>query len=277
MKKERGKKRLDLLLVEKNLIATRSRARAEIMAGNVRVGGIKKDKPGEAISLQAEIEILTSRNPYVSRGGLKLEKALHEFGLNLEGKIILDVGASTGGFTHCALKHGAKHIYALDVGYGQLDWKLRNEPRVVNMERFNVRNLQKEHLPELPHLATIDVSFISLKLVIPVLAALFIPEIICLVKPQFEALPAQVGKKGVVRDAAVHRDVLKNVIEVALKRSYRVKGLTFSPLKGPQGNIEYFLYLREEKTVGPEKNLVKDGSLPGLINLIVTQAHLTLG
>jgi len=205
MKKEKSKKRLDLLLVEKNLIATRSRAKAEIMAGNVLVNGIKRDKPGEAVSSGAKIEILATQNPYVSRGGLKLEKALHEFGLNLENKIVLDIGASTGGFTHCVLKHGAQKVYALDVGYGQLDWKLRHEPRIVNLERFNVRHLKREDLQELPHLATIDVSFISLRLVLPVVASLFIPEIVCLVKPQFEAKPAQVGKKGVVKNAAVHR------------------------------------------------------------------------
>ena len=161
------------------------------------------------------------------------------------------------------------------IGYGQLDWKLRNEPRVVNMERFNVRNLKRENLPELPHLATIDVSFISLKLVIPVVAALLIPEIICLIKPQFEAAPAQVGKKGVVKDAAVHRGVLESVITAAQRRPYRVEGLTFSPLKGPRGNIEYFLYLREERTGGPEESRVKD--LSDLINSVISRAHSLLG
>lgn len=276
MKKEKNKKRLDLLLVEKNLTATRSRARAEIMAGNVLVDGIKKNKPGEAVPSQAKIEILATRNPYVSRGGLKLEKALHEFGLNLENKVVLDIGASTGGFTHCALKHGAQKIYALDVGYGQLDWKLRHEPHVVNMERFNVRHLKREDLQELPHLATIDVSFISLKLVLPVVAALFVPEIICLIKPQFEAKPAQVGKKGVVRNAAVHRDVLENVIATALQQPYKVEGLTFSPLKGPRGNIEYFLYLRAKKTAEPGKKQVKKEDLSSLISSVITQAHFIL-
>jgi len=277
MKKEKSKKRLDLLLVEKNLIATRSRAKAEIMAGNVLVNGIKRDKPGEAVSSGAKIEILATQNPYVSRGGLKLEKALHEFGLNLENKIVLDIGASTGGFTHCVLKHGAQKVYALDVGYGQLDWKLRHEPRIVNLERFNVRHLKREDLQELPHLATIDVSFISLRLVLPVVASLFIPEIVCLVKPQFEAKPAQVGKKGVVKNAAVHQEVLENIVATSLQLSYRVEGLTFSPLKGPQGNIEYFLYLCAEKAVDSDEKQVKVEDLSPVINPVITQAHYILG
>jgi 23S rRNA (cytidine1920-2'-O)/16S rRNA (cytidine1409-2'-O)-methyltransferase len=276
MKKEKSKKRLDLLLVEKNLIATRSRARAEIMAGNVLVNGIKKDKPGEAVSSQAKIEILATQNPYVSRGGLKLEKALREFSLKLENKIVLDIGASTGGFTHCVLKHGAQKVYALDVGYGQLDWKLRHEPRIINMERFNVRHLKREDLQERPHLATIDVSFISLSLVLPVVAALFVPEIICLVKPQFEAKPAQVAKRGVVKDAAVHREVLEKIISTALQLSYRVEGLTFSPLKGPRGNIEYLLYLRAENAPASEKKRVKKEELSPVIDAVVTQAHFIL-
>lgn len=269
--KNKNKTRLDLLLVEKNLVATRSRARAEIMSGNVYVNGVKRDKPGEAVSFQAKIEVRGALNPYVSRGGLKLEKPLREFNIDLQDKIILDIGASTGGFTDCALKRGAQKIYALDVGYGQLAWKLRNEPRVVNMERFNVRYLKREDLAELPHLATIDVSFISLKLVLPVMAALKIPEIICLVKPQFEAEPAKVGKKGVVKDPAVHRAVLESVTAAAEKLAYQVAGLTFSPLKGPRGNIEYFLRLRREEAAGLGGGGVKD--LPALIQGIVSQAH----
>ena len=275
MMKKKDKKRLDLLLVEKNLTATRSRARAEIMAGNVFVNGIKRDKPGESVSSQAEIEVRGTLNPYVSRGGLKLEKPLREFNINLEGKIVLDIGASTGGFTHCALKRGAQKIYALDVGYGQLAWELRKEPRVVNMERFNVRHLKREDLLELPHLATIDVSFISLSLVLPVVAVLKIPEIICLVKPQFEAEPAQVGKKGVVKDAAVHRAILKGVTAAVERLAYQVAGLTFSPLKGPRGNIEYFLHLRQKVAAGPGGSGVID--LSALIQDVVSQAHSLLG
>ena len=275
MKKKKDKMRLDLLLVEKNLIATRSRAKAEIMAGNVYVNGVKRDKSGENVSRGAEIEVRGTTNPYVSRGGLKLEKPLREFNIDLEGKIVLDIGASTGGFTHCVLKQGAKKVYALDVGYGQLAWELRKEPRVINMERFNVRHLKREDLPEFPHLAVIDVSFISLKLVLPVVTALDIPEIICLVKPQFEAKPAQIGKKGVVRDTAVHQAVLENITVVARGLAYRVAGLTFSPLKGPRGNIEFFLYLRQKAAVGSGRNGVK--GLSALIQGVVSQAHSHLG
>jgi 23S rRNA (cytidine1920-2'-O)/16S rRNA (cytidine1409-2'-O)-methyltransferase len=188
----------------------------------------------------------------------------------------LDIGASTGGFTHCVLKHGAQKVYALDVGYGQLDWKLRHEPRIINMERFNVRHLKREDLQERPHLATIDVSFISLSLVLPVVAALFVPEIICLIKPQFEAKPAQVARRGVVKDAAVHREVLEKIISTALQLSYRLEGLTFSPLKGPRGNIEYFLYLRAENALESEKKQVKTEELSFVVDAVVTQAHSIL-
>lgn len=275
MTKKKGKMRLDLLLVEKNLISTRSKAKAEIMAGNVYVNGVKRDKPGETVLCRAEVEVRGTLNPYVSRGGLKLEKPLREFNIDLEGRIVLDIGASTGGFTHCALKQGAKKVYALDVGYGQLAWKLRREPRVINMERFNVRHLKKEDLPDTPDLAVIDVSFISLKLVLPVVAALGIPEIICLIKPQFEAKPVQVGKRGVVRDAAVHHAVLKGIAIAAEKLAYRVAGLTYSPLKGPRGNIEFFLYLRQKAAMGLRENGAED--LSALIQGVVSQAHSHLG
>jgi 23S rRNA (cytidine1920-2'-O)/16S rRNA (cytidine1409-2'-O)-methyltransferase len=269
----KDKQRLDVLLVENKLVATRSRARAEIMAGNVFVNGIKKDKPGEVFSSGVKIELLAAKNHYVSRGGLKLKKALQEFAVNLSGKIVLDIGASTGGFTHCALEHGAVKVYALDVGYGQLAWELRNDPRVVPMERVNIRYFKKEDLPELPHLATIDVSFISLTKVLPVVTSLLgIHEVICLVKPQFEAAPDQVGKKGVVRDIKVHEEVLKNVVKAALDLLYSVKGLTYSPLKGPQGNIEYFLYLVKEKQAEKEKK--KD--FRALIEDVVCRAHSLL-
>ncbi|RJX23638.1 MAG: TlyA family RNA methyltransferase [Dethiobacter sp.] len=266
------KKRLDVLLIENKLVVTRSRARAEIMAGNVFVDGKKKDKPGDVVSSGATIELRGNKNPYVSRGGLKLKKALEEFAVNLAGKIVLDIGASTGGFTHCSLEHGAGKVYALDVGYGQLAWELRNDPRVISMERINVRNLKKEDLSERPDLATIDVSFISLRKVFPVVASLSIKEVICLVKPQFEAAPGQVGKKGVIRDIAVHQEVLRGVVKAAQDLSYTVKGLTYSPVKGPQGNIEFFLYLvknGEEKQAEQEKE--KDCRV--LINDVVFQAH----
>ncbi|NLX91043.1 MAG: TlyA family RNA methyltransferase [Firmicutes bacterium] len=237
------KKRLDLLLVDKGLVSTRSRARGEIMAGNVYVDGKKQDKAGLLFSSEARIELRASCNPYVSRGGMKLEKALQQFNINLQGKIVLDIGASTGGFTHCCLEHGAKKVYALDVGYGQLDWSLRNDDRVINMERTNARLIKKEDFPIIPDLVTIDVSFISLTLILPAIAAFPVREIICLIKPQFEATPGQVRKKGVVKDPLVHKEILYKVLTFALKLSYRIAGLTYSPLKGPKGNIEYLLYL----------------------------------
>ena len=271
----KAKQRLDVLLVENRLVATRSRAKTEIMAGNVFVNGIKKDKPGEVFSSDVKIELLAAKNPYVSRGGLKLKQAIQEFALDLSGKIVLDIGASTGGFTHCALEHGAAKVYALDVGYGQLAWELRNDPRVVSLERVNIRYFKKEDLPEQRHLATIDVSFISLSKVLPVVASLDIYEVICLVKPQFEAVPAQVGKKGVVKDKNVHEEVLNNVVKVALDLFYTVKGSTYSPLKGPQGNIEYFLYLvKENQTVKEEHEKHKKFKI--LVEDVVCRAHSSL-
>ncbi len=272
---KKDKLRLDVLLVKSSLVATRSRARAEIMAGNVFVNGIKRDKPGETFSADVKIELLVAKNPYVSRGGLKLKKAIQDFDLDFSGKIVLDIGASTGGFTHCALEHGAAKVYALDVGYGQLAWELRNDPRVVPLERVNIRYFTKQDLPEQRHLATIDVSFISLSKVLPVVASLDIYEVICLVKPQFEAVPAQVGKKGVVKDKNVHEEVLNNVVKVALDLFYTVKGSTYSPLKGPQGNIEYFLYLvKENQTVKEEHEKHKKFKI--LVEDVVCRAHSSL-
>jgi 23S rRNA (cytidine1920-2'-O)/16S rRNA (cytidine1409-2'-O)-methyltransferase len=241
--KSKKKKRLDLLLVDKGLFPTRSRARGEIMAGNVFVDGKRQDKAGLLCSSEALVELRTSSNPYVSRGGIKLRKALQVFRIELQGKTILDIGASTGGFTHCCLEHGANKVYALDVGYGQLDWSLRNDERVINMERTNARFITKGCFPTVPDLVTIDVSFISLTLVLPAVAALFVKEIICLIKPQFEATPDQVGKRGVVKDPGIHHEVLNKVMNFASQLSYRIAGLTHSPLKGPKGNIEYLLYL----------------------------------
>ncbi|MGI5875414.1 MAG: TlyA family RNA methyltransferase [Dethiobacteria bacterium] len=263
------KKRLDLLLVDKNLVSSRSRARAEIMAGNVYVNGEKMEKPGLLFSPNSKVELRRPANPYVSRGGLKLEKALQEFAVDLEGKVVLDVGSSTGGFTDCALKFGAKKVYALDVGYGQLAWEIRKHPKVITMERFNVRSLKKDDLVETPDIATVDVSFISLRHVLPVLASLSVAEVICLVKPQFEAAPGQVGKKGVIRDPQIHGEVLKKVLKFASLSSYNIKGLTFSPLKGPKGNIEFFLYfvLGQEESTKVEENLVET---------IVSLAHKAL-
>ena len=269
---KKNKQRLDVLLVDRRLVTTRSRARSEIMTGNVYVDGVKKDKPGELFSPEVRIELLASKNPYVSRGGLKLQKALEEFNVKLTGKVVLDIGASTGGFTHCALEHGATKVYAVDVGYGQLAWELRNDPRVVVMERLNIRHLKGEELPERPHLSTIDVSFISLSKVLPVVSSLGIHEVICLVKPQFEATPAQVGKKGVIRDRKVHEEVLDKVGKAALDLGYSVWGLTYSPLRGPRGNIEYFLYLVKEI----QSRAGEQQQLEILIEDVVGRAHLAL-
>lgn len=238
----REKKRLDLLLVEKGFFTNRNRARSEVMAGNVYVDGRREDKPGTFIAQTARVELHSRENPYVSRGGLKLSKALTHFHIDLRDKVILDLGASTGGFTHCALEAGAVKVIALDVGYGQLAWQLRNDPRVINMERFNARFLKRHDLPCQPDLATIDLSFISLKLIIPVLAELKIGEILCLVKPQFEAQPSQVGKRGVIKDSQIHMQILRGILELVSSFAYQVRGLTFSPIKGPKGNIEYLLY-----------------------------------
>jgi 23S rRNA (cytidine1920-2'-O)/16S rRNA (cytidine1409-2'-O)-methyltransferase len=269
------KLRLDLLLVERGIFPTRNRARSEIMAGNVFVDGKKSDKPGQNISSHAEVEIRKDSNPYVSRGGLKLKKALEEFKIDLKNKIALDLGASTGGFTHCMLEYGAAMVYAVDVGYGQLAWELRNDPRVVNMERYNARYLNREDLQSLPDFATIDVSFISLEKILPSAAALDVSEIICLIKPQFEASPAKVGKKGVVRDRAVHEEVIIKVIKCALNLSYRVGGITFSPIKGPQGNIEYFLYLIKGSLDGNQGDTGADDT-DDLIQSVVSHAHSLL-
>lgn len=273
---EKEKKRLDVLLVEKNIFPTRSRARAEIMAGNVFVNGRKSDKPGTLTPILSKIDIHKPANPYVSRGGLKLKKALDEFGIDLKGKIVLDIGASTGGFTQCALDNGAEKVYALDVGYGQLAWVLRNHPRVVNMERFNVRLLKKEDLAPMPQLAVIDVSFISLEKVLPVVAMLSINEVICLIKPQFEALRSQVGKKGVIRDKGVHEEVLEKIANLSLELTYRVGGITFSPLKGPKGNIEFLVYLFRDGGQAIQQGEELLGELQCLIKEVVLEAHSCL-
>ncbi len=243
-----AKKRLDLLLVEKELVAHRNRARAEIMSGNVRVDGKVCTKPGTNVSPSSEIEILQGKNPYVSRGGLKLAGAAKDLGFYFQHKVVLDVGASTGGFTDYALHEGALKVYAIDVGYGQLDWKLRQSSRVVTMERTNIRYLKPEHLAEVPHIATVDVSFISLQKVLPVLVHVGIPEIVALIKPQFEAGKDKVGKKGVVRDPAVHREVINEIERYAAGLDLLLIGTTVSCLKGPQGNTEYFMYWILRKT-----------------------------
>jgi 23S rRNA (cytidine1920-2'-O)/16S rRNA (cytidine1409-2'-O)-methyltransferase len=240
-----SKTRLDVLLVEKGFVESREKAKATIMSGVVFVGGQRVDKPGTAVSTDCTVEVRGNTLEYVSRGGLKLEKALSSFGVSPEEKVCLDCGASTGGFTDCLLRGGAKKVYAVDVGYGQLAWSLRNDPRVISMERTNIRYVTEEQIPEKLDLATIDVSFISLKLVLPVLHHLLRAdgEVICLIKPQFEAGREKVGKKGVVRDLDTHIEVLHNFIVNAETAGFSVQNITFSPIRGPEGNIEYLGYL----------------------------------
>lgn len=241
------KTRLDVLLVERGLFASRQKAQAVIMAGSVFVGGQRSDKPGTAVPEDAEIEVRGHVMPYVSRGGWKLEKAMKTWPITLTDKICADIGASTGGFTDCMLQNGAQKVYAVDVGYGQLDWKLRNDPRVVCLERTNARYLTHEQIPDDLDFASIDVSFISLKLIFPALYGLLREggEIACLIKPQFEAGREKVGKKGVVRDPAVHQEVLENFLIYAKENNFTVLGVTYSPIRGPEGNIEYLGYLRK--------------------------------
>ncbi len=266
------KQRLDLLLIEKGLFASRNRARAEIMAGNVFVNGQREDKPGTFVWSMADLEVKNRDNPYVSRGGLKLKKALDHFQIVLRDRVVLDIGASTGGFTQCALKAQAQAVIALDVGYGQLAWELRNDPRVVVMERFNARYLKKEDLPRQPDVATIDVSFISLRIILPVIADLDVREVICLVKPQFEASPAQVGDKGVIKEPRLHEHILRLQLDLARSLSYQVQGLTFSPIKGPKGNIEYFLHLVRSGNELSKNGFVSAAAQETEIRSVVTNA-----
>lgn len=244
-----NKTRLDVLLTERGLLDSRQKAQATIMSGIVFVNGQRVDKVGTAVSNDALIEIRGTTLPYVSRGGLKLEKAMQTFPLTLTGKNCADIGASTGGFTDCMLQNGAKKVYAVDVGYGQLDWKLRNDARVVCMERTNARYLTHEEIPEELDFASVDVSFISLKLIFPALYGLLREggEIACLIKPQFEAGREKVGKKGVVRDPAVHLEVLEHFLIHAKENHFTVLGITYSPIRGPEGNIEYLGFLRKSE------------------------------
>ena len=240
-----GKTRLDVLLTEKGLFDTREKARKSIMAGLVFINNERVDKQGTQVPSDAIIEIKGSINPYVSRGGLKLEKAITAFNIDLNDKITMDIGASTGGFSDCMLKNGAKKVYAIDVGYGQLAWELRQDSRVVVMERTNIRYVTKQDIPDEIDLATVDVSFISLTLVLPVIKSLLKSrgEILCLIKPQFEAGRENVGKKGVVREEKVHREVIMKILNFSTELGLSIKGLSFSPIKGPEGNIEYLAYL----------------------------------
>lgn len=247
------KERLDVLLVRNGLAVSREKAKAVIMAGSVYVNGQKEEKAGTMFPDTAKIEVRGNTLKYVSRGGLKLEKAMEQFAIKLEGKVCMDVGASTGGFTDCMLKNGAIQVYAVDVGHGQLDWGLRNDPRVVCMEKTNIRYVQPEDIEKPVEFASIDVSFISLtKVLLPVRNLLAADgQIVCLIKPQFEAGREKVGKKGVVRDASVHLEVIEKVMNYAEEQNFALLALDFSPIKGPEGNIEYLLHL-QKKEAGEE-------------------------
>ena len=263
-----NKKRLDVMLFERGLTQSREKARTVIMAGNVYVDNQKADKPGTLFKDDVKIEVRSPRINYVSRGGLKLEKAIKAFKIELNGKVAMDIGASTGGFTDCMLQNGAKKVYSVDVGYGQLDWKLRNDERVVCMERTNARYLTREEIPDELDFASIDVSFISLKLIFPALYGLLREggEIACLIKPQFEAGREKVGKKGVVRDPAVHLEVLEHFLIHAKENHFTVLGITYSPIRGPEGNIEYLGFLRKSEAPSAQIDL----------NAIVEASHSTL-
>ena len=243
------KERLDVLLVSRGLAESREKAKAVIMAGQVYVNGIREDKAGSSFDPEkSSIEVRGSTLKYVSRGGLKLEKAVESFGLCFDGMVCMDIGASTGGFTDCMLQNGAEKVYAIDVGRGQLDWKLRQDPRVICMEKTNFRYVTSQQVPEPIDFASADVAFISLKLILGPAYALLKDEahMVCLIKPQFEAGREKVGKKGVVRDRNVHKEVIEEIIRFAQETGFSVKGLDYSPIKGPEGNIEYLLYLQKK-------------------------------
>ena len=239
------KERLDILVVNNGLAESREKAKRTIMAGLVTVNGRLEDKPGSRFDIDADVQVAGKECPYVSRGGLKLEKAINEWGISCENAVCVDMGASTGGFTDCMLQHGAAKVYAIDVGYGQLDYRLRTDPKVVNMEKTNIRYLDTDLIEEPVDLISIDVSFISLRHMFPVASAILAPEgqILCLVKPQFEAGREQVGKGGIVRDPAVHEEVISKVIGYARENGLFPVALTYSPIKGTKGNIEYLLLL----------------------------------
>ena len=262
------KKRLDVLLTEQGYADSRSKAQAIIMSGMVYVDGQKADKPGISYAETVSIEVRGAVCPYVSRGGLKLEKALRDFGVKPEGFVCSDSGASTGGFTDCLLQQGAKKVFAIDVGYGQLDWKIRSDERVVVMERTNIRYVTPEQLGEPLDLSVIDVSFIGLEIVLPTIRTLLKPtgQVLCLIKPQFEAGKENVGKKGVVRDAKIHQMVLDNFVSLVDNLGFRILGLTFSPVKGPEGNIEFLGHLTLDDVPGIRPDTAE----------VVRQAHATL-
>ena len=257
------KMRLDVAVFERGYAETREKAKAMIMAGSVYLNGQKTLKGGVNIKETDVIEVRGAVNPFVSRGGLKLDKAVRSFGLDLNNCVCMDIGASTGGFTDCMLTNGAIKVYAIDVGYGQLAWKLRCDERVVNLERTNFRYVTREQVPDEVDFASVDVSFISLKLILPVMHTLLKNggHSVCLIKPQFEAGKENIGKKGVVRDKSVHEDVVRNITSFAAENGFKVLGVDFSPIKGPEGNIEYLMYI--EKCENGE--MLWEGSVEDLV------------
>ena len=269
------KKRLDVELVDRGLVQSRERAKVVIMEGLVYVNGQKSDKAGTPVKEDDRIEVRGETLRYVSRGGKKLEKAMQVFPVVLEGCTCMDIGASTGGFTDCMLQNGAVKVYAVDVGYGQLAWSLRTDERVVNLERTNIRYITEEQVPQPVDFISVDVSFISLTLVLPVAHRLLKDgaQMVCLVKPQFEAGKDKVGKKGVVRDQQIHREVIRKVIDCAAELGFWVRGLDFSPIKGPEGNIEYLLFLQKpQQDALPPEETVAEEQIAG----VVDSAHQSL-
>lgn len=266
------KERLDVLLVQQGLANSRELAKAYIMAGNVYVDGQKEDKAGTKVAVTAKLEVKGNQMKYVSRGGYKLEKAMDVFGIRLNGKICLDIGASTGGFTDCMLQNGASKVYAIDVGYGQFAWKLRNDERVVCLEKTNVRYVTHEQVLDEGDFASIDVSFISLTKVLPAVLGVLGEkgQLVCLIKPQFEAGREKVGKKGVVRDSSVHREVIEMIVEYVRTQSLGILGLDFSPIKGPEGNIEYLIYLDKSQSG------MHEDEVQARVDTVVAQSHKIL-
>lgn len=266
------KERLDVLLVQQGLANSRELAKAYIMAGNVYVDGQKEDKAGTKVAVTAKLEVKGNQMKYVSRGGYKLEKAMDVFGIRLDGKICLDIGASTGGFTDCMLQNGASKVYAIDVGYGQFAWKLRNDERVVCLEKTNVRYVTHEQVPDEGDFASIDVSFISLTKVLPAVLGVLGEkgQLVCLIKPQFEAGREKVGKKGVVRDSSVHREVIEMIVEYVRTQTLGILGLDFSPIKGPEGNIEYLIYLDKSQSG------MHEDEVQARVDTVVAQSHKIL-
>ncbi len=264
------------MVTQQGLAPSREKAKAMIMAGEVLVDGQREDKPGTTFPDTVKITIKGNPIPFVSRGGLKLDKAVKHFGLELKGKTCMDVGSSTGGFTDCMLQNGAVKVYSVDVGHGQLDWKLRNDPRVVCMERTNIRYVVPEDIQEAPEFVSIDVSFISLTKVLPPVRNLMAEraEMVCLIKPQFEAGREKVGKKGVVRDPKVHQEVIEKVMEFAVSQEFLLLHLEFSPIKGPEGNIEYLLHLK--KTPDKEEQTLSLDQWKKTAEEIVKEAHGSL-